>query len=195
MIFFTKCLLCNLHRGGGRDKPVCIDCGAHAGLVTDIIVHCGGICHSFEPNIYLFPILSHKYSDNPYVILYPKAVSNANGSAQFLQDSYGVFSQGNSIIASARETKTSYTVEVVDISEILSQLIAKHKRLYLLKLDVEGAEFDIMEKIIDKKLHLYIDYIVCETHERFFTDGSAKIARLRSRIAQENADNIFIDWI
>ena len=59
-------------------KPpfICVDCGVHAGLITDIIVHCGGIAHSFEPNIYLYEILKRKYLNTPNVYIYQKAVSN-----------------------------------------------------------------------------------------------------------------------
>lgn len=59
-------------------KPpfICVDCGAHAGLTTDIIVHCGWIAHSFEPNIYLYEILKRKYLNTPNVYIYQKAVSN-----------------------------------------------------------------------------------------------------------------------
>lgn len=33
----------SINMGGGDGyRPVCIDCGGHAGLITDIILHCGG---------------------------------------------------------------------------------------------------------------------------------------------------------
>ena len=52
--------------GGGNPKIV-IDCGAHAGLVTDLLLDCGAIVHSFEPNDILFPILQNKYKNNKNV--------------------------------------------------------------------------------------------------------------------------------
>ena len=181
--------------GGGNYKPVCVDCGAHAGLITDIILHCGGRCYTFEPNKYLHAILSHKYANNSHVILHNQAVSDRNYTTKFLHDGSGIIGQGNGITATARAAKASYEVEVVDLSEILENLIEQYGRVYLLKLDVEGAEFGIMEAILDKQLYKHIDYIACETHERFFHDGDVKIAHLHERIAKEGATNILLDWI
>ncbi len=106
-----------------------------------------------------------------------------------------ILGQGNTILQNIHNPKGSYEVDVVDLSEILENLIQTHKRLYLLKIDVEGAEFEIMEKILDKELYKHIDYIACETHERFFTDGDAKIKHLRDKITQLGADNILLDWV
>lgn len=76
-------IFANYNNGDGGQtiqnlKPpfICVDCGAHAGLTTDIIVHCGWIAHSFEPNIYLYEILKRKYLNTPNVYIYQKAVSN-----------------------------------------------------------------------------------------------------------------------
>ncbi len=163
--------------------------------MSDIILHCGGVSYAFEPNIYLHAILAHKYANNPDVVLYNKAVDERNYRTKFLQDGSGIVGQGNGIIADARDTQESYEVEVVDVSEIIESLIKEHGRIYLLKLDVEGAEFGIMEKILDKGLHEYIEYIACETHERFFSDGDTKITHLKERIAKLGASNILLDWI
>lgn len=163
--------------------------------MSDIILHCGGVSYAFEPNIYLHAILARKYANNPDVVLYNKAVDERNYRTKFLQDGSGIVGQGNGIIADARDTQESYEVDVVDVSEIIESLIKEHGKIYLLKLDVEGAEFGIMEKILDKRLYEHIEYIACETHERFFSDGDAKIAHLKERIAKLGAHNILLDWI
>lgn len=36
---------------------------------------------------------------------------------------------------------------------------------------------------------------MCETHERFFVDGNAKMQHLHAQIEQNNITNIFLDWI
>lgn len=38
----------------------------------------------------------------------------------------------------------------------------------VLKLDIEGARFEILDKILDEKLFKKIDYDFAEIHERFF---------------------------
>lgn len=80
-------------------------------------------------------------------------------------------------------------------AHISNTLLQEHERLYFVKLDIEGAEFDIMDRLLDMKLYEKIDYIACETHERFFHDGKARIARLREKITKHGANNILLDWI
>ncbi|MGX3011122.1 FkbM family methyltransferase [Helicobacter sp. 23-1044] len=174
---------------------IAIDCGAHAGLVTDLFLHFGLKVHSFEPNAYLHAILAHKYRNNPSVILNKSAVSNKCGKTKFLL--HDATSQGNALMLDnmqVAQTQEYDEVEVIDLVEYIARNILP-QRIFMLKLDVEGAEFDIMDKIIATKLYEKIDYIACETHERYFKDGKEKIKNLRAKIKQNNIKNIFLDWI
>ena len=62
MIFFIISLEKKI---GGGESRVCIDCGAHAGLVSDLLLDCGAFVYLFEPNDILFPILQNKYKTAP----------------------------------------------------------------------------------------------------------------------------------
>ena len=89
-----------------------------------------------------------------------------------------------------------YEVEMVDLVRYINDVILKsHPRIYFLKLDIEGVEFDIIDKIIETKLYTKIDYIACETHERYFIDGAAKIKNLKKIINDNGIKNILLDWI
>ena len=181
-----------------ESTPICIDGGAHAGLVSDIILYCGGVVHSFEPNALLHTILESKYHANPNVILHHAALSHEAGEVRFYV--YDDISQGNRIQGASDPSHTQsaakqYKVPAIDLCAYIQTLLQKHERLYFVKLDIEGAEFDIMDRLLDMKLYEKIDYIACETHERFFHDGKARIARLREKITKHGATNILLDWI
>lgn len=181
-----------------ESKPICIDGGAHSGLVSDIILYCGGVVHSFEPNTLLHTILESKYHANPDVILHNAALSHEAGEVSFYV--YDDISQGNRIQGASDPSLTQsaakqYKVPAIDLCAYIQDLLKQHERLYFVKIDIEGAEFDIMDKLLDLKLYEKIDYIACETHERFFQDGSARIHRLREKIAKLRATNILLDWI
>lgn len=175
--------------------PICIDCGAHAGLITDIILLCGGISYAFEPNMYLHNILQSKYHNNSNVILHQQAVSNRFYKSQFFTDG-SIVSQGSGITQSMYQTQSLFEVDVVDITDIIEkEILPKHKRIYFLKLDVEGAEFDIMDSLLQKQLYKHIDFIACETHERYVNDGKLKMQKLKDSIKEHGANNILLDWV
>lgn len=99
----------SLLRGG---SPVCIDCGGHAGLITDIILHCGGQSYIFEPNVYLNYFLKKKYENNASVKLFQKAVSDRNYETDFIMFGNRILSQGNRIVESVQDNQTKKTYRV-----------------------------------------------------------------------------------
>ena len=87
-------------------------------------------------------------------------------------------------------------VDIVRLSEIIkNDILPKHKKIYLVKLDIEWAEFDVLNDIIDEWLYNCIKYIVVETHERFFKDWNNILLRLKKRIEDNWIENIYLDWI
>lgn len=184
-------------RGGGNNTPICIDCGAHAGLISDILLHCGAEVYAFEPNLYLNAFLKRKFK-NQNTHLYQKAVGSKNYKTSFLIFQGRALSQGNRIVSSLQdeETSQSYEVEVVDLCDFIDiNFVSKGKEVYLLKLDIEGAEFEILEKLITQKLYQHIKFIACETHEYMFKDGEAKLKKIQKLIKSKNIHNIFLDWV
>lgn len=119
-------------------------------------------------------------------------MSNQDGKVKFLTFQNRILSQGNRIVKSVQDEQTheAYEVECVNLCEFLEQ----KERIYLLKLDVEGAEFEILPDLIEKKLYEKIDYIVVETHEYMFKDGVEKLKVIKKELEKRGVKNIFLDW-
>ena len=52
----------------------------------------------------------------------------------------------------------------------------KHEKVDLIKMDIEGSEYDVAESILNSGID--ISQIVLEIHERFFQNGKEKTIRL-----------------
>lgn len=52
----------------------------------------------------------------------------------------------------------------------------KHEKVDLIKMDIEGSEYDVAESILNSGIN--ITQIVLEIHERFFQSGREKTIRL-----------------
>ena len=189
-------------------KPgaVCIDCGANMGKFTDVVLHQGGISYAFEPGFALHVVLSRKYAGNANVRLFNAAVGTGDGTAIFnlpanaRKNPIGSCESGSLVQRQdATKSENIEKVKVMDLAKFLKQEFGganqPAKPIYLLKLDVEGSEFEIVEKLITEGIHKLAEHIVVETHERAFADGEERLARLRRIILEAGADNVDLGWI
>ena len=178
---------------GINTDDICIDCGANAGLITDIIVKLGGVCYAFEPSITAFHILSRKYKDNGRVTLMQMAVSDKNGEAAFYTN--GSADESATIFYCDPNKKQSYHVRTVRLVEFINTLLTDNDEIYLLKIDIEGSEFEVLDDIIKTGSYKKIRHILCETHEKSYKHLIPKKKHMLSVLQKENITNIHIDWI
>ena len=132
--------------------------------------------------------------------IYPNAVSNKYWKMNFYLNERELFDQWATINEEMATAKwcidNKITVNVVRLTEIINKdIISKHQKIHLLKLDIEWAEFDVINDIIDEWLYKHIKYIVVETHERYFKDWKNILKNLKRKIKQKWITNIFLDWI
>lgn len=180
-----------------EENPVLIDCGANVWLIIDIWRFLDYEVYAFEPNPQAIKLLNHKYINDKKVHLYPDAVSNKNWVMNFFVSDNSLYDVAGSIYENwwMNKQKHDYEVNVVRLVDtIKNDILTKHKSIHLLKLDIEWAEFDVINDIIDAWLCKDIKYIVVETHERFFGNWKQMLKELKKKIVDNNIDNIFLDW-
>ncbi|MDR0651389.1 MAG: FkbM family methyltransferase [Candidatus Peribacteria bacterium] len=142
---------------GEEENPIFVDCGANVGLIIDIARFVGMEVYAFEPSKSAFRLLKKKYEGDDKIHLYQKAVSDKFTTVNFYYNEHALYDQSASLIHPMKPTKNpvSYEVESVRLVEILkNDILSKHKKIHLLKLDVEGAEFAIMEDIIKSDIYI-----------------------------------------
>ncbi len=182
------------------EELVFIDGGCHNGVFADVALASGGVCYAFEPNVYLCAFLRNLYKDNPRFILNESAIATANKKAIFYGVLDDVVSQGASVVEFSAEDygglqSEGYEVEMIDFCAYARELVAKHGKIHFIKLDIEGAEFEVLEAFIAQDLHKNVEYIMVETHERIFDNPKAKIDALQAQIKAKNITNIYLDWV
>lgn len=187
-------------RSQNGESLIFIDGGCHNGVFSDIALACGGVVYAFEPNVYLCAFLRNLYQNNPRFILSESAISTKNAKTIFYNLIDDMVSQGASIVEFGtnycEETQESsgYEVEMIDFCAFVREIVAKHGKIHFIKLDIEGAEFEVLEAFIAQDLYKNVEYIMVETHERLFDNPNAKITALKAQIADKNITNIYLDW-
>ena len=67
----------------------------------------------------------------------------------------------------------AFEVEVRTLSSLMKEL--GHERLDVLKMDIEGSEYDVLEQVIEQGIH--IDQILVEYHHQFKNVPTSRTAR------------------
>ena len=150
-----------------KDRRLFIDCGGYDGcsVLKFLTTEPHYDCVSFEPN----PELWDYYEDIPTQLI-RKAVYTFDGEIDLTIDP--VDGDGSSIHPTKQidftqqvDNKDCPVVRVpcVDLSAFVRNA-AKTYGTIVLKLDIEGAEYDILEKMLEEGTIAHIDRIKCEFH-------------------------------
>ena len=77
-------------------------------------------------------------------------------------------------------------VEVIDLISFIENL---NKPIDVLKLDIEGGEYDVLLRLLEKDLHKNIKYILVEIHDEMIPEIIPKGDRVRRLIKEKSANN------
>jgi len=144
-----------------------IDCGAHCGESILAAKQRFGddiITISFEPIPGLAKQLQKIHKDNPTVNIQNSAVWINNEVKRFhLSEEY---TDGSSLLDSLNNLREEHNIKVpcFDLSTWLSETFDEDDYL-ILKLDIEGAEYEVLNKMIEDKTIDLIDEFWGEWHD------------------------------
>lgn len=184
---------------------VVLDCGANVGAVTGPLAETGATVHAFEPDPFAFAQLSARVGDKPNVTLHNVAVGVTSGNVRLMRaanfdDNPMGGSVKSTVIPGGRniDEATDATIEVAMIAlpDMIRDLAAKSGRIAFLKMDIEGAELELLEHMQAQRLFDLVGLTVAETHEMKFRDLRPRFAALRETIAAEYpVTRVNLDWI
>ena len=175
-----------------------IDAGANIGEFTKLFLDKGFKVHAFEPDTIALKELKKKCETSKELKLYEAAVGLKNERQKLYRyrkfdESNPYSTQGSSLLNyRSGKNKPFIEIKVIDFIEYLKQ---QTDSISLLKMDIEGIEIDILNKIIDENFHKKIKFIFVETHERFSHSLGVETAKLKLRIKKLKIRNINLDWV
>ncbi len=165
-----------------------IDCGSNLGQGFDKIsaewkMDSTWNKYMFEPNQRCVNVLKSKYTD---VTIFNKAIWNKNCRRKLMIEYCAQTRQWNggasNVIDEAEYIKPFYLldykgdddVDCVDFSEFLSSTFTKDDNI-VLKMDVEGAEFPVLDKMIADGTMLMVKYLYIEWHARLLKKHNSNL--------------------
>lgn len=148
-----------------RKDDIMIDLGAHVGIASIEFAHVGRHVYAFEPNPDNFAKLrrnTRKYSN---ITVFEKAVCNKTGKTQlyFEPQESEKFFKGATIVKGKSNIGYDHFVEVEAISahDVLKMIEGP---VALIKIDIEGAEYCVLDALINSGQMDRIGKVFVECH-------------------------------
>lgn len=172
------------------ENSLVFDVGGYNGEWSEIIFNKYGCnIYIFEPVVYYYNIIKNKFKDNNKVKIFNIGLSNKNKKEKIY-----VSGDGSSI-----HKKVSNKTENIDLVDINDFLVDNNiKNIDLIKLNIEGEEYNLIEKIIDINKVSVFKNLLIQFHK--ISDDSEK---RRDNIRKEfekthtltyNFDFVFENW-
>ena len=164
----------------------------------------------FEPNPYCFQVLNDKYSllENEGVHLKNVAVGVENTEVDFygLEDEQGgLYSVGGSTLQEhnskihAKLNRVSLRVPSINFPDFLIDILQRNDYSHIiLKLDIEGGEYLVLESLVNANLISKFETIYVEFHSQYMNEKYREIYSAKEKEFLQNAKEIetrVIKWI
>jgi len=176
---------------------VVIDIGANIGLITQLIEDKYD-CHidCYEPNHYAFQVLQNKFKNNKKINCYYNAVTEKGGEAKIYYHKNSKidplkWSVGTSLLKNKSNVDPLNFLIIKTIS--ISNIIEKYKVIDLIKIDIEGYEYNILSEIIKNKNK--IKKVICELHGNPITNKNQFLNKnYEELITKLKERQLYNDW-
>ena len=180
-----------------------IDCGANVGDITEPFAQLGAVVFAFEPNKVAYDVLAKRFAQQENVKCYMSAVSTYDGVGKlYLHENNEVdpiaFSTGSSLNSEKVNVSVDdyEEVSVVDLANVIEKIKkTSGKNIHILKIDIEGAECEVVEKLMDKNLLDDIKYVLIETHEQKNPSLVEPTKKMIERVESKGLKNVNFKWV
>ena len=169
------------------------DLGANVGLVTKKLLEGGNFVYAFEPDPEAFKEL--KKINSPRLSVRNVAVWTNEGKTKLYRHNDWKHSKSHtssSLISDKKnvDDKNSIIVNTIDISDLVVGL----EGTKIMKMDVEGAEYKILNYWSRNRLINQFSSIYCEFHGRKIKYGRVKHFFLFARLTVKKQNHIVKEW-
>ena len=153
--------------GAGAGTLV-LDLGAHRGETAAAFAARGAEVHAYEPNPDIFPELEAAARRNPRIRAHNAGVLDCDGEMRlYLHADYAADPAGHSESSSFLAEKANVSAgdsRLVAVRDIAGIVAALDRPVDIVKIDVEGAEYAILERLIETRAIERVGAVYVEAH-------------------------------
>lgn len=147
------------YRADLDSSSVVVDLGAFKGEVAQTFVDLYGCkVHSFEPHPRYYAMMAERFEGNDLVSTYRYGLGH--GDARLEMKDLGL---GSTVHGKQDDSTSTIEVEIRDVAAVLDEL--GHARIDYLKVNIEGAEFELLDRLFESGWNQNIRYMLIQFHE------------------------------
>jgi FkbM family methyltransferase len=144
--------------------------------------------HVFEPIQEFAESLEQNLGDVSNVKVWPYAVGGNNRQAKIAN-----LNDSSSMFRPASESEFSHEIQVRDVAELFNRLFLGG-RVDLMEINIEGGEFEVLERIFEAQLSHRIKVIQVQFHE-VFESSTERMEAIQSRLSETHSLVWRYDWV
>lgn len=171
-----------------------LDLGANVGNITSLFLGVGLTVHAFEPDSRCVALLRRrfKFYARERLHIHPCAVSNEPGTVRL---QYGLLTtESNSILTDKPGADGSAGGEFVEARGIL-EILERIGYVPLIKMDIEGAEYDVLEVLLQPEHLTKFGICLVEDHANKIPSLIPRQMQLKETIVSLGlTDRVLLTW-
>jgi FkbM family methyltransferase len=157
-----------------RDSVV-FDVGGFRGDFTaEMVARYGCHVHVFEPVTSFADQIRRRFRHNPLVKVHDVGLAGATR-----RQAIALIDDASSVL---RKGQVTQLIALVDVAEFLEQQCID--RIDLLKLNIEGGEYELIERLLDTGLIHRVGELQVQFHEEGVPDAATRMAMIHARLAE-----------
>lgn len=169
-------------------SSIAVDVGAFKGHVAqDLHDLYGCRVYAFEPDPTHYEQLDARFVDDPDVTTFPWGLGGEDAVLPLL-----VKGLGSTVHSAPGDGDTTVEVQIRDVQATLEGL--GHDRIDYLKLNIEGAEYDVLDRLYEMGWNPRIRYFLIQFHE-WLPGADRRRWRIRHRLRQTHEQVWSYPWI
>jgi FkbM family methyltransferase len=180
-------------------NSIVLDCGANVGHISKLFSLTGATVIAFEPDPVAFKKLTRRCRNKKNITCIQKGVWDKNSSIQLYthkesKADEASFTVGSSIIADKINVDLT-KAQVIEVIDLIAFIKDHAQKIDLIKLDVEGAEIEILKKIIATNTYHLFDRMYVETHETKIPFQAKELEQIKQDMKEKGIKNIRLNWV
>jgi FkbM family methyltransferase len=182
----------------GKNSLV-LDCGANVGHISKLFSLTGATVYAFEPDPVAFKKLVYRCRNKKNITCIRKGVWDKNATIQLYmhkesKEGETSFTVGSSIVADKINVDPA-KMQSIEVIDLVAFMLEQPKKIDLVKLDVEGAEIEILKRVLATEAYHLFDRMYVETHETKIPSQAKELELIKQEMKDKGVKNIRLNWV